>query len=372
MTSVLLPGLALIVLFGLISGRSTGTRLFAFSWLRRKIWVRTWSPRRTGVADRDGAGLQLGVGLGHDLEEAADLDHGEAEAAQRGEEVEVGLARRQRLLAVERDRAAHARVDDELLAQDRRHRARHALDLGVDEVERDRLRRESAAAVGGAPTGWGSAPAAAASDERQRRRHQPPRRLGQRIVRARSWGHGHPIEMIDRAPSRRPMMLSRFDSAASSTAAERASPRNLTPPGPQVPLPISCSGPSVVDSDSSVALFSPAPPVSVTLVAAERVERRQTRRYGLEVEVDAAVEPPAALDLLDRDARRERGARVPPSCSVFQGVPRPPSQALGHWPTVPAPGGGSRVARMRPRPGRICSISVPLMQQSWRAASSTP
>jgi hypothetical protein len=46
MTSVLLPGLALIVLFGLISGRSTGTRLFAFSWLRRKIWVRIWSPRR--------------------------------------------------------------------------------------------------------------------------------------------------------------------------------------------------------------------------------------------------------------------------------------------------------------------------------------
>jgi hypothetical protein len=70
--------------------------------------------------------------------------------------------------------------------------------------------------------------------------------------------------MIDRAPSRRPMMLSRLDRAASSTAAERASPRNLTPAGPQVPLPISCSGPSVVVSDSSVALFSLAPPVRVT------------------------------------------------------------------------------------------------------------
>jgi len=31
MTSELLPGLTLMVLFGLISGRSTGTRLFAFS-----------------------------------------------------------------------------------------------------------------------------------------------------------------------------------------------------------------------------------------------------------------------------------------------------------------------------------------------------
>jgi DNA-binding transcriptional ArsR family regulator len=45
-TRVLLPGLALIVLLGVIKGLSTGTRLFAFSWLRRKIWVMTWSPRR--------------------------------------------------------------------------------------------------------------------------------------------------------------------------------------------------------------------------------------------------------------------------------------------------------------------------------------
>ena len=33
MTSVLLPGLALIVLLGLISGRNTATKLFGFSWL---------------------------------------------------------------------------------------------------------------------------------------------------------------------------------------------------------------------------------------------------------------------------------------------------------------------------------------------------
>ncbi len=46
MISELLPGFALIVLFGLISGRSTGTRLFAFSWFSLKICEITWSPRR--------------------------------------------------------------------------------------------------------------------------------------------------------------------------------------------------------------------------------------------------------------------------------------------------------------------------------------
>jgi len=53
----------------------------------------TWSPPRVVRSpDRDGAGLQLGVGLGHDLVQATDLDHREAQAAQRGEEVQVGLA----------------------------------------------------------------------------------------------------------------------------------------------------------------------------------------------------------------------------------------------------------------------------------------
>src|SRR5207237_3749837 len=93
------------------------------------------------------------------------------------------------------------------------------------------------------------------------------RRAGLRCggwARGAGTGHGHPIEMIDRAPSRRPMMLSRLESADSSTAADRASPRNLTPPGPHVPLPVICSGPSVVVTESSVALFWLAPPVRVT------------------------------------------------------------------------------------------------------------
>ncbi len=44
MISALLPGLTLIVLFGLISGRSTGTRFSALSWSSRKIWVTIWLP----------------------------------------------------------------------------------------------------------------------------------------------------------------------------------------------------------------------------------------------------------------------------------------------------------------------------------------
>ena len=47
MISVLLPGLALMVLFGEISGRSTVTRLLTFSCFRLKTWVRIWSPERT-------------------------------------------------------------------------------------------------------------------------------------------------------------------------------------------------------------------------------------------------------------------------------------------------------------------------------------
>src|SRR4029453_2703386 len=124
--------------------------------------------------------------------------------------------------------------DDELLAQDRRHRAGNALDLGVDEVERHRLAAEACPArrLGGRPA-------------------HPP------LVQPGGGGgaglvHSHHIKMIDWAPSRRPMMLRRFDSAASSAEAARASPRNLTPPGPQVPFPLSCSGPSRVVTESSV------------------------------------------------------------------------------------------------------------------------
>ena len=40
-----------MVLLGLISGRRMGTRLLAFSCVRRKIWVWIWPPPRTAPAD---------------------------------------------------------------------------------------------------------------------------------------------------------------------------------------------------------------------------------------------------------------------------------------------------------------------------------
>ncbi len=49
MTSELLFGYATIVLFGEISGRSTGTRFVADSWPSRKICVTTWSPAAVGA-----------------------------------------------------------------------------------------------------------------------------------------------------------------------------------------------------------------------------------------------------------------------------------------------------------------------------------
>ena len=186
MTSELLPGLALMVLLALISGRSTATRLFGFSWLRRKICVMIWSPRAADVADRDGAGLQLGVGLGHHLQQAAVLDHREAQAAQRGQVVQVGLAHRQRLLAVERDGALDARVDDDLAFDHRAHRARHGLDVGVDEVQRHRRARLQRRAVPGRSVG-GALRAAALRSAPQRRR-RPAVRPGEaprRSVRRR-------------------------------------------------------------------------------------------------------------------------------------------------------------------------------------------
>ena len=93
----------------------------------------------TGLADRHGARLDLALGLGHHLQQAGDLDDREAEAAQRCQETQERVPRRQRLLAVERDLAAHPRVHDDLALEDGAHGAGHALDLGVDEVQRHRF-----------------------------------------------------------------------------------------------------------------------------------------------------------------------------------------------------------------------------------------
>ena len=95
-TSELLPGLTLIVLLGLISGRSTGTRLAADLVVQRKICVTIWSPPRGGAPPRHGAALQLGVGLGHDLEQAAGVDHREARSRSAARNWLIGHVRRHR------------------------------------------------------------------------------------------------------------------------------------------------------------------------------------------------------------------------------------------------------------------------------------
>ena len=255
MTSELLPGLALMVLLALISGRSTATRLFGFSWLSGKICVMTWSPRVAAVADRHGAGLQLGVGLGHDLQQAAVLHHREAQAAQRRQVVEVGLAHRQRLVAVQRDRALDPRIDGDLAFDHRGHGARHRLDIGVDEIHRHRRARLQcrAVAVGGATCVAARRPLLAGRRRSlpcrptRRRRRSAGRSIAQgaRRPNVSAWSdvlacgrHAHPIAMTDSAPWRRPMMFRQVGqrvllaAVGAAFAPEAQGPSRSTGPGP--------------------------------------------------------------------------------------------------------------------------------------------
>ena len=74
MTSALVPGYAAIVLFGEISGRSTLTSCAADS-LRSVIDLRDRrSPLAPTAARDDRPALQLGVGLGNDLDDAVAFD----------------------------------------------------------------------------------------------------------------------------------------------------------------------------------------------------------------------------------------------------------------------------------------------------------
>ena len=86
------------------------------------------------VVDRDGAGLQLGVGLGHELEQPVAVHHRETQSAQRRQVAAVGVAHALRLLAVHGDGAAHPRVDQDRAVDHGREGTRHGLDVGVDEI----------------------------------------------------------------------------------------------------------------------------------------------------------------------------------------------------------------------------------------------
>ena len=92
-----------------------------------------------GRADRHRAALQLGIRLGDHLEQAADIDNRETGQPQSCQELVVGHPGRDRAVGAEVDRAFDAGIHDDVAPGDRRHRARHGLDVGVDEVQGDRL-----------------------------------------------------------------------------------------------------------------------------------------------------------------------------------------------------------------------------------------
>jgi hypothetical protein len=163
-----------------------------------------------GRADLHRAGLQLGLGLGHHLEHAAALHHREAEAAQRGQVAAPGFLRRQGLFAGDGDGALHARVDHDLAVEHGGDGARHHLHLGVDEVQRHR-----GPGLGGRHGRLGGGVAArcgvGAQTQGQGECHGQAGAGEGAAMRC----HGHPIEMRDSAPSRRPMMFSKLFNAAS-------------------------------------------------------------------------------------------------------------------------------------------------------------
>jgi hypothetical protein len=102
--------------------------------------------RARGAFHLHRAGLQLGIGLGHHLEQAVRFDDGIAQPAQRGGEDCIGLRARHRLLGVDAHPAPHARVQHDGPVEDGRHRARHGFHIGIGKVQRHAVR---AACLGG-------------------------------------------------------------------------------------------------------------------------------------------------------------------------------------------------------------------------------
>ena len=191
-----------------------------------------------------------------------------------------------------------------------------------------------AAAARPRPAGRRSAPAAAAR-QRQRRRHQ--RRAGSG---GGSFGasrvHGHPIEMTDRAPSRRPMMFSRLESAASSTAAgarlAAKAHAGRAPGAAADELQRAVGGGQRQQRRAAAGGVAG----QGDAVAAEGVERGQARRHGLELEVELAVERASgpATDSIVKpgDASRARAAelqRVPRRAQAAEPGARPLADPAG-------------------------------------------
>ena len=102
-------------------------------------WVTSRSPPPPTGPRPTGPPCMLGVGLRHDLDDAVALDRGEALQPQRRQQRRVDEALGHRPRRHDVDRALDLRVEDEVAAGDLGDRLDDRLDVGVDEIQRDRV-----------------------------------------------------------------------------------------------------------------------------------------------------------------------------------------------------------------------------------------
>ena len=96
--------------------------------------------RRWTAPGIDRPRLQLGVGLGHHPRDRPGLDDGKTLQSQRRLQQFVGGLRGHRTRGLEGDLAAHTRIDNEGPVQQMTEGTDHRVDIGILEIERDRLR----------------------------------------------------------------------------------------------------------------------------------------------------------------------------------------------------------------------------------------
>ena len=144
-TSELLPGLALMVLLGLISGpqhrhQVVGRLEIELENLRGNLVARGQAAF-VAIEHAHAGALQFGIGLGHHLVEAVRLHQGVALQAQRRHELAHGDGAAHRLVGHQGQRALDARVHHHIAPGDAGKGAGHRVDLGIVEVQRHRLSR---------------------------------------------------------------------------------------------------------------------------------------------------------------------------------------------------------------------------------------
>ena len=194
-------------------------------------------------AGRHRAALQLGLALGQHQHHAGVVDQREALRAQLGAEQAQRVGGRDRRGAGQRQRAAHAWVDHHVAAGQRGHGARHGVDLGVGEVQRDlaaagrrraggwlrQARRQRQRAGQRQQQGGESARAARAGRQGSAGQAWHGRGRGKSDLHCSKWRlrrgrRGQPKDIRARSPWRRPSRLSRLASAPSRPGSALASP----------------------------------------------------------------------------------------------------------------------------------------------------